>query len=249
MMLMPFRIALQFLTRLPVTVPEYRVEHLRDSLYWYAAVGSVLGILLWLAQTLLLWLMPWDADLVVSALLLLLWVLLTGALHLDGLADSADAWLGSQGDPEKALRIMKDPTSGPAGVVAIMLVLLTKFAVILYLQQHQQFTYLLVVPVAARSLIPLLFFTTPYVRSSGLGTPFSDGLEREKIWPGILFAVALGILCSGLWWLAALTLAALVFMGLRSLLLQRLGGTTGDTAGAMIEILECALLIGYVWTV
>ena len=247
MFLMPFRIALQFLTRLPVTVAEYRTEHLRQSLYWYAAVGAVIGLLLLLTQIVLLQILSWDADLVVSVLVLVLWVMLTGALHLDGLADTADAWLGGQGDREKSLRIMKDPQCGPAGVVAIALVLLVKFSIILYLQQHQQFMYLLVVPVAARSLVPLLFLTTPYVRAEGLGSPFSEGLERNAIVPGLLFAIALGFLGNGLWWLVAMLLAALVFWGFRAWMMARLGGTTGDTAGALVEVLECTLLIACVW--
>lgn len=248
MMFAPLRIALQFLTRFPVTVDDYRIEHLRASLYWYAVVGAVIGAALWLVQSLLLILLPWDADPVIAALLLLGWVVITGALHLDGLADSADAWLGGAGDREKSLRIMKDPQSGPAGVVAIVLVLLLKFALILYLQQHQQFAYLLLVPLTARSLIPLLFYTTPYARSAGLGSPFSEGLELAKIWPGLLLALVPGVLVGGLWWLLALGLAALVLAGLRRLMLRRLGGTTGDTAGALIEILECTLLLGTVWT-
>lgn len=70
--LAPLRIALQFLTRLPVPVTEYRTEYLRESIYWYAVVGSVIGLILWLAQTLLLAIFPWDADLLVSVLLLVL---------------------------------------------------------------------------------------------------------------------------------------------------------------------------------
>lgn len=246
-MLMPFRIALQFLTRIPAGVTDYRVEHLRQSVYWYAAVGSVMGLILWAAQTLFLQIFSWDADLIVSVLLLLVWVALTGALHLDGLADTADAWLGGQGDREKSLRIMKDPQSGPAGVVAIVMVLLLKFSVILYLQQHQEFAYLLVVPVAARALVPLLFFTTPYVRAEGLGSPFSEGLEFIKIIPGIVFAIALGFLGNGSWWLVAMLMAGIVFWCARRWMLTRLGGTTGDTAGALIEVLECGLLLACVW--
>lgn len=247
MILQPFRIALQFLTRIPVGTLDYPADQVRNSLYWHAAVGSVIGLILWAAQTIFLQIFSWDADLIVSALLLVLWTMLTGALHLDGLADTFDGWLGGRGDQEKALRIMKDPQSGPAGVVAIVLVLLVKFAVILYLQQHQQFAYLLIVPVAARALIPLLFFTTRYLRAEGLGSPFSEGLELGKILPGILFAIVLGFLGNGSWWLVAMLVSAVVFTGFRAWLLRHFGGITGDTAGALIEILECSLLIACVW--
>lgn len=174
-------------------------------------------------------------------------MLITGALHLDGLADTADAWLGGRGDRERTLRIMKDPQSGPAGVVAIALALLVKFAVIVYLQQHQQFAYLLLVPVAARAPLPLLFITTPYVRAEGLGRPFSEGLELGKALMGVAFAIVLGFLCLGIPWLFGLLLMAVMFWAARQWMLKNLGGTTGDTAGALIEILECGVLISCVW--
>ncbi len=242
-------IALQFLTRIPVPVRDYTPEQMRDSLYWYAATGLLIGVMLVAAQTLLLLILPWDADAVVSVLLLVLWVLITGALHLDGLADSADAWLGGQHDREKALAIMKDPRSGPAGVVAVVLVLLLKFALILYLQQHQQLFYLLLAPMLARSFIPFLFLFTNYVRAEGLGSPFADRLAVEKMLPGLIVAIAAGFLLSGLFWAVAVVLALLVFVLARALMVKRIGGTTGDTAGALIEMLEVAVLLGCVFTV
>lgn len=247
MMLVPLRIALQFLTRLPVRVPAYSAEQLRQSLYWYPFAGAVIGLILLPAQFVLLQILSWDADVIVSVLLLVLWVMLTGALHLDGLADTADAWLGGQGDRDKTLRIMKDPACGPAGVVAIALVLLVKFAAILYLQQHQQFAYLLMVPVAARAFVPVLFLLTPYVRAEGLGKPFSEGLEGQAMVPGLLFTLILGFVTNGSGWLVSLLLAGLVFWSVRHWQMQRLGGTTGDTAGALVELLECVLLISCVW--
>ncbi|PWQ89005.1 adenosylcobinamide-GDP ribazoletransferase, partial [Enterococcus faecium] len=85
--------------------------------------GLLFGLLLWLASHLL----QGTPSPLHAALLLTLWVLLSGALHLDGLADSADAWLGGFGDRERTLRIMKDPRSGPIAVVTLVLVLLLKF--------------------------------------------------------------------------------------------------------------------------
>ncbi len=90
-----FLIALQFLTRLPVPAGgEYSPERVGRSLAWYPLVGLLIGLLLWLAD----WLLPGQAPLLTAAVLLTLWVGLTGALHLDGLADSADAWVGGLGN-------------------------------------------------------------------------------------------------------------------------------------------------------
>ena len=104
--MLPFWIALQFLSSLPVRLPGMpRPEELGRSLLFYPLVGLLFGVLLWVLNAML----GGVPLLLHAALLLTAWVLLSGGLHLDGLADSADAWLGGFGDRERTLSIMKDP--------------------------------------------------------------------------------------------------------------------------------------------
>ncbi len=119
-----------------------------------------------------------------AALLLSLWVLLSGGLHLDGLADSADA-LGGFGDRERTLTIMKDPRSGPIAVVTLVLVLLLKFAAILALIESNHSIGLLLAPLIGRSAMLALFLGTPYVRAGGLGQALADHLApgARCYWP------------------------------------------------------------------
>ena len=114
--MLPFWIALQFLSSLPIRLSGMpKPQELGRSLLFYPLVGLLFGLLLWGANALLA-----GAPLMLhAALLLTLWVLLSGGLHLDGLADSADAWLGGFGDRERTLTIMKDPRSGPIAVVTL----------------------------------------------------------------------------------------------------------------------------------
>ena len=117
--LRPFLVALQFLTRLPIHLPETPDEcEIGQSLLYYPLVGLLLGLIL----AALAWAI-WDSSSMLHAALLAAWVLMTGALHLDGFADSADAWVGGQGSCERTLAIMKDPYCGPAGAVALILLL------------------------------------------------------------------------------------------------------------------------------
>lgn len=128
--MLPLLIALQFLTSLPIRLPAMpEPEQQGRSLLYYPLVGLLLGALLCLAAFVL----DGAPALLQAALLLTLWVALTGALHLDGLADSADAWLGGFGDRERTLQIMKDPRSGPVAVVVLVLLLLLKFSALLAL--------------------------------------------------------------------------------------------------------------------
>lgn len=240
--MLPFWIAVQFLSSLPVRLagmPE--PAQLGRSLLFYPLVGLLFGGVLWGLDALL----SGAPVLLHAALLLTAWVLLSGGLHLDGLADSADAWLGGFGDRERTLLIMKDPRSGPIAVVTLVLVLLLKFSAVLALVEQQQALALLVVPVLGRGALLGLFLTTPYVRAGGLGQALADHLPRRAGWQ-VLFAVALGsVLLAGWAGLGALLVAVLTFIGLRRMMLRRLGGCTGDTAGALLELLEMAVLVAW----
>lgn len=234
-----FMIALQFLTRLPITLKQMpSVEQNGRSALYYPLVGLLIGSVLLLAQ----YLLDGVPTLLQAALLLSIWVAITGGLHLDGLADSADAWAGGFGDKQRTLEIMKDPRSGPIAVVVLLLLLLLKFAALVALLDAGASSALLLAPLLARSVLPLLFLTTPYVRKGGLGQALSTHLPRQQLlW--LLAAVVASVLIfiPGAW-LAALT-AGVVFVLCRWLMLKRLGGTTGDTAGALLETVECTIVV------
>ncbi|MFL1513300.1 adenosylcobinamide-GDP ribazoletransferase [Pseudomonas prosekii] len=240
--MLPFWIALQFLSSLPIRLPGMpEPKELGCSLLFYPLVGLLFGLILWGMNIALA-----GAPLLLhAALLLTVWVLLSGALHLDGLADSADAWLGGFGDRERTLTIMKDPRSGPIAVVTLVLVLLLKFAALLALIEQGQGAVLLIVPLLGRAALLGLFLTTPYVRAGGLGQALADHLPRTAGWR-VLALSALGCLLLGgmIDGLVALLIAIAVFAWLRQVMLRRLGGSTGDTAGALLELLEMAVLVG-----
>ncbi|ROL66799.1 adenosylcobinamide-GDP ribazoletransferase [Pseudomonas protegens] len=241
--MLPFWIALQFLSSLPIRLPGMpEPEEMGRSLLFYPLVGLLFGVLLWLLDAVL----AGTPLLVHAALLLTAWVLLSGGLHLDGLADSADAWLGGFGDRERTLSIMKDPRSGPIAVVTLLLVLLLKFAALVALIEQQQGFALLLAPLIGRASLLGLFLSTPYVRAGGLGQALTDHLPalagRQVLGLSVLVCLLLGGY-SGLW---AVLLAVVLFFWLRQLMIRRLGGTTGDTAGALLELLETAVLLALV---
>jgi len=233
----PLWIALQFLTRLPVRLSGMPTpEQTGRSLLFYPLVGGLIGTLLIAAAHLL----EGAPAVLQAALLLTLWVGLTGALHLDGLADSADAWMGGFGDRERTLAIMKDPRSGPIAVVVLVLLLLLKFTALLALLEQGDHLVLLLAPVLGRGALLALFLYTPYVRPGGLGDALKAHLPRSSATVALAVTTLLGLLLGGFWVMMAV---AGVFLWLRRMMLQRLGGTTGDTAGALLEVIECAVLL------
>ena len=235
--MLPFWIALQFLSSLPVRLAGMPApREVGRSLLCYPLVGLLFGLLLWLTSHLL---QGTPAPLH-AALLLTVWVVLSGALHLDGLADSADAWLGGFGDRERTLQIMKDPRSGPIAVVTLVLVLLLKFCALWVLVEQGIGAQLLLAPLLGRAAMLGLFLSTPYVRQGGLGQALAEHLPRQAAGWVLL---GCGLLCLALGgWVVVLALA--VFAWLRQLMCRRLGGTTGDTAGALLELLELAVVLG-----
>lgn len=239
--MLPFWIALQFLSSLPIRLPGMpEPRDLGRSLLFYPLVGLLFGAILWVFN----WLLLGTPTLLHAALLLSVWVLLSGGLHLDGLADSADAWLGGFGDRERTLTIMKDPRSGPIAVVTLVLVLLLKFTALLALIEQSHSLALIIVPLIGRSALLGLFLTTPYVRAGGLGQALADHLPRSTGKQVLAVSALACVLIAGVSGVLALVLAALGFVWLRQVMLRRLGGTTGDTAGAMLELLEFAVLVG-----
>lgn len=239
-MIRPFLIAVQFLTRLPVTfaLAPSRAEVSR-SLPLYPLVGLLLGLLL----AALGWLLDGVSAELAAALLLVIWVLLTGGLHIDGLADSVDAWAGGQGNRERMLAIMKDPCVGPVGTATVALVLLLKFAALISLLRGDAFLLLAAAPLAGRTALPLLFLTTPYVRAGGLGAALTADMPRRITVISVMLGYAVLPLLAGMTGLLAALAGLAGFMVLRSFMIRMLGGTTGDTAGAVTELSEMLVLV------
>lgn len=234
-----FLLALQFLTCLPVSL-----KAAPDPADWgrsvlaYPVIGLLIGLLLAGLQRLI-----GHADpLLQAALLTAAWALVTGGLHLDGLADSADAWVGGHGDRERTLAIMKDPRSGPAGVSVLVLTLLLKFAALAVLVKADTRTMLLLAPLLGRAALVALLLATPYVRPGGMGSALAAHLPRSAAVLALLL-VAAAVLFAGKAGGLALAAALAAWLLLRGLMMRRLGGATGDTLGAAVELTEVAVLL------
>lgn len=259
--------AFQFLTRLPVPVKlDYNDALFRRSVVFYPLVGLVLGLITAAAGLLLANVL---SPLPAAVLLLGIWVMLTGALHLDGLMDTADGIL-SYRSRERMLEIMKDSRVGAMGVIAAVLVLLLKWSLLTELlpaaaagSQGNLWLLLALVPLWSRWYMVVAIAWWPYARQagSGMGGFFRGVGAGHAAGSGLValllsFCVAaageaFGGLSLPFWHMVgivAILLAVTVGAGvLMSVSIHRkLGGLTGDTYGAMNELLEAALLLALV---
>lgn len=226
-----FLTALGLLTIIPV---RYREPVTARAYAYFPLVGLIFGATLVAAQFLLRAIFP---NLVAAALLLALWVALSGALHLDGFADACDALFAAT-TRERRLEILRDVHLGTFGAVGLMLLLLVKFSVI---ASTTSFVPLWLAPVLGRWA--MVFATTfPLARSSGMAVMFRAGLTRRIVFSATMIT-ALVCACFGARGVIALGVAFIVALFLARLALNRLGGLTGDIYGMIGESVEVTVLL------
>ena len=257
-----FLLALQFLTRVPMSPGlsqwvGFSARELSASARYFPWVGLLIGALasaVWIGAH-LLW-SPWIAAVLTTAFT----VWLTGAFHEDGLADTADA-LGGAVSRERALDIMKDSRIGTYGAAALTLVLGLRIGALASLSAPLGVLALLVAHSTARAAACVVLATLPYVRdeASSKSKPLAQSMCRVELavalsaplWLalGVVWIVAYGGMPTGLeranlaaYFFMSIITASVIVMGWRRLLRRRLGGFTGDTLGAVEQLVEAAVL-------
>lgn len=237
-----FRLALSTLSLLPAG--EFRSEippaDLAGSRWFYPAVGLLLGAIL-AAESLGLGRLgvprgPACWLLVVSG------AVLTGGLHLDGLADSFDG-LFLPGGAERRLAVMRDPRAGPHGVAAVVLVIAGKLAALAEMGDRRRALTLLGAVAVSRTLVLLAAGSARYARPEGTGRFLIDATTPVDAALAAVLAILLGGASGGLAGLVAATVAGGVALGLAQGASSRLGGITGDILGAVVELSELAFLL------
>ncbi len=226
-------LAIQFLTRIPTPqVRDFSPALLAASARWFPLVGLLLGTVLagicWAATRIDPWLAAWAV--------MLVWVVITGGLHLDGLADVADALGAAHRDRERLLAVMKDPHLGSFGVLTLIVHLAGKLVLLMLLARSGHGPALVLIPAWAR-LGPLFWQTLPSL-SPGYGEQFGWQLPRRArlLW-------LIGLLALSAWFSPFLLLAPAVIWLFRRWLLKTLGGMSGDCLGAGVEVVELTLLL------
>ncbi|MDQ6992787.1 MAG: adenosylcobinamide-GDP ribazoletransferase [Mariprofundus sp.] len=231
-------LAFQFLTRIPtVELQDFKKEELASAAVWFPVVGLTIGLLLLLIAELGLSVSP----LLAGLLVMLLWLGISGGLHLDGAADLADALGAAHRDPQRLLAVMKDPHTGAFGVMAIVAILVTKLVAVSSLLASPSITLwtLLLIPAWAR-LGAIYWSQTLDPLGPGRAEDFVWQLTKNsyRLWGMMLFV------CSLFFVSLLFALSAILSLCLWRLYLQwRLGGMSGDCLGAGIEYSECAMLL------
>jgi adenosylcobinamide-GDP ribazoletransferase len=233
MSLRGLKLAAQFLTRLPVRrVDDFSPRDLSRSAAWFPLVGAAVGAIV----ALVVFAFIQRSAPLAAVMGVLAWVWLTGALHLDGLADLADALGASHRDPQRFLAVLADPHVGTFGVVSVVLLLMLKVAALSMLTAGTLFALPLVPAWARLGTLAWSRWLKPLKEGQGERFAWQLPLSWIVFWTVLLLVVSALIV-------PALCLAPLVIAAWGGWLKARLGGMTGDCLGAGVEVTEAALLL------
>lgn len=240
-----FLSALMFLTRLPVSrLVKYETEHLAKSTLYFPIVGAIVGGI----GALTLFLASHTCSPMLSVLMsMLATILLTGAFHEDGLADSADGFGGGY-TKERILEIMKDSRIGTYGAISLWLFLTAKLLLLTEIfQQEDSLAYATLVAghvIGRYSSLPLIY-SLNYARTESTSSkPFAEKTSLKRFLAASFYTIGLCV------WLleenAVIALGAgfLITLGARSFFMKRIGGITGDALGAANQLVELGVYLG-----
>ena len=237
---MKFLAALSFLTVVPM--PRRRVvspEQLGSSIVCFPVVGIIVGLILAGLYWLLRLVLP---PAVVSGLLLICLVGLTGGLHLDGFVDTCDG-IASRQTPEARREVMRDSRAGALGMVGVCCLLIVKYVSLNSVPENLMMMTLVLMPVVSRWAMVYAIFAHPYARPSGLGKVFKQAASRRRLAIATLIALAVVLALARLPGFVIMLGVWAVVVAMAAYLKGKFSGLTGDTYGAINEVAEVSVLI------
>lgn len=234
-----FALAVAFLTRVPLPTGDVDGDDLAASLVCFPLVGLVLGGLLAAAASTLPGTLPADAS---GAVVVAVLALVTGGLHLDGLADVFDALGGGRGSRERMFTILDDPRTGAHGAAALALVLIAKVSAVGALVERGDLGLVVAMPVVARAAIVALVVLFPAARREGLAHAFHERARGVHL-AGAAWVAAIGLAWTGAPVLAPALTAVATALVVAAWMNRHLGGLNGDVYGAALELAEVAFVL------
>ena len=235
-------LAWRFLTILPggKTDSDTSPRDLGRSMSCYPLVGLLLGLILWGAYGLFSYAFPRT---LCDGLVILLLVVLTGAFHLDGLADTLDGMAAGKSTGER-LQIMRDHRVGTFGAVGLILILGVKFLALNSLPEEIIGKTLLAAPVLSRWSMVQLTYRAPYARpEGGLGKVFKENVKKREMLMATAFSLVVAVVILRFWGLILWLAVGISSLGIQLFFQKKIGGVTGDILGAANEIHENLVLL------
>lgn len=245
-----FITGLQFLTRIHIAKQsEWSPENFGRSVKFFPLIGAILGILLVMINHLFAEYLPFTGFYmpphVLTTLLILANIILTGGLHCDGLMDTMDGIFSGR-SKERMLEIMKDSRVGANGVMAFVLLSILKWSLIMDISPLSLPTALFTMPVLGRFAMVMGITVFPYARLDGIGKAFAQYADKYTLYIGLLLTL-LVIVPVGKQAIISLAIVSICTMLFARFVTNLLGGLTGDIYGAISELAEILVLLVFLF--
>jgi len=234
-------LALQFLTIIPVEIKNFTEKKLITSMIFFPVVGFFIALLLAAVNN--LFLSIGFNDFITNIILVVVLIVVTGGMHLDGLSDTFDA-ISSGKSKEDMLTIMRDSRCGVMGVLSIICVLLLKISFLSSINSIEKIGALILMCVLGRWSLVFLLFMFPYARKAGKGKIFSEGINLKILITTTTFSLSCAFIFLGINGLSIMVLAVLIAFLFGKFMIKKIEGITGDSLGACCELIEVAVLFG-----
>ena len=230
-------ILIQFMTRIPVFVNvEYDEEKLGKSIKYFPLVGAIIGIFLY-GINILAGKITVNRQ-IAAIIIIIAEIFITGLIHIDGLADTADG-LFSYAEKEKILEIMKDPRVGTNGAVALILYFMTKVILLSEIRPE----YIILYPVISRLSTSINAGLGEYARKNGMSNGIIGKNGKKEAGISIIITMILSFIILKVKGLIILIFAILFILLLMKGVKRKIGGITGDTMGASLELTSILVLL------
>ena len=237
----------KFTTRLPLgNSSNFTEDGVGKSMKFFPFVGIILGLIMYTAHTLLS--LYINSSMVIAAVIVVIYVILTGALHLDGLSDTFDG-IFSYRSKQRMLEIMKDSRVGANGVIDLVIYFIHNIIFLADLESIElpMGAFILLYPVVGRMNTVINCATAPYARTSGMAKDFVEQTDYKGFL--ISFLITMGYAYAVLTYfklnisiISIVPIMAILGYYFARLMTRKIGGVTGDTLGAVLELTQVVML-------
>jgi len=237
---MGFYAALLFLTRMPLPQVTLDDKQIASALPFFPLAGAIIGGILIAVRALCEAVLPGQ---VLAGIIVVFEIIVTGGMHLDGLADTLDG-LFCFGDREKKLTVMKDSRIGAYGVIGLVSIVLLKYLLISSISDEYLMPALIGYPVISRWMMTFAIIFYPYAREKGLGKAFAHQKSTAFLLATV-FSILINLMLAKIQGLIVVLVVFMAGFAFNHYLFLQLGGMTGDTYGALNEFCEIIALLMY----
>ncbi|MCM8781986.1 MAG: adenosylcobinamide-GDP ribazoletransferase [Candidatus Omnitrophica bacterium] len=235
-----FFIALGFLTKIPIPKKlQINDKSLAKSTIFFPLIGFFLGLILVFVNAILTFLLP---DRLINLILILLLILLTGALHLDGFADTVDGFCAKTKNRKEILDIMKDSRIGAMGVIGLIILILFKYEGLNGIPMALKNSSLILMCTISRWVQVIISYFSKHAKDDGLGKTFVGNVGKTELYLATILAIAISFLFYFSKAIILLILISIFTWASVKYVHRKIGVVTGDTIGAISELAEVITL-------